>query len=55
MDDSSFFEYLSPFFLGQLNFIVFFPFLIKYYHILFIISLLSGGGGVWMICHFSII
>ena len=36
-DDLSFFEYLSPFFFCQLSFIVLFPFLIKYYHILFII------------------
>ena len=38
VDEASFFEYLSPFcFFCQLNFIVLFPFLIKYYHILFII------------------
>ena len=36
LDDWSFFEYLSPFFFCQLNFIVLFPFLIKYCHILFI-------------------
>ena len=36
VDDLSFFEYLSPFVFCQLNFIVLFPFLIKYYHILFI-------------------
>ena len=36
VDDLSLFEYLCPFFF-QLNFIVLFPFLIKYYLILFII------------------
>ena len=36
VDDLSFFEYLC-FVFCQLNFIVLFPFLIKYYHILFII------------------
>ena len=42
MDDLSFFEYLSPFLFCQLNFIVLFPFLIKYYHILFIIVFWLG-------------
>ena len=37
VDDMSFFDYLSPFCFCQLNFIVLVPFLIKYYHILFII------------------
>ena len=38
VNDLSFFEYLSLFcFVFQLNFIVLFPFLIKYYHIMFII------------------
>ena len=37
VDDFSFFEYLSLFFFCQLNFIILFPFLIKYYHIMFII------------------
>ena len=37
VDDLSFFEYLSPFGFFLLNFIVLFPFLIKYNHILFII------------------
>ena len=38
-----FFEYLSPFCFCQLNFIVLFPFLIKYYHILFIIIIFRLG------------
>ena len=38
MDNLLFFKYLSPFFFCQLNFIVLFPFLIKYYHLLFIIN-----------------
>ena len=33
VDDLSFLEYLSLFVFCQLNFIVLFPFLIKYYHI----------------------
>ena len=37
VDDLSFFKYLSHFVFCQLNFIVLFSFLIKYYHILFII------------------
>ena len=37
MNDLSFFDYLSPFCFCQLKFIVLFQFLIKYYHILFII------------------
>ena len=37
VDDSSFFEYLVHFVFCQLSFIVLFPFLIKDYHILFII------------------
>ena len=48
-----------PFVFYQLNFIILFPFLIKYYDILFIIIVfrlgsdkLSYGGG-WMICNFS--
>ena len=36
----SFFEYLVHFVFCQLNFIVLFPFLIKYYHILFIIIII---------------
>ena len=39
----SFFEYLSPFCFCQLNFIVLFQFLIKYYHILFIIIVFRLG------------
>ena len=43
MDNLSFFEYLSPFCFCQLNFIVLFPFLIKYYHILFNIIVFWWG------------
>ena len=43
VDDLSFFEYLSPFCFFQLNFIVLFQFLIKYYHILFIIIVFRLG------------
>ena len=43
VDDLSFFEYLSHFVFCQLNFIVLFPFLIKYYHILFIIIVFRLG------------
>ena len=43
VDDLSFFEYLSPFCFCQLNFIVLFLFLIKYYHILFIIIVFWKG------------
>ena len=42
MDDLSFFEYLSPFFFCKFNFIVLFPFLIKYYNILFVILFWLG-------------
>ena len=43
VDDLSFFEYLSHFVFCQLNFIVLFSFLIKYYHILFIIIVFRIG------------
>ena len=43
VDDLSFFEYLNHFVFCQLNFIVLFPFLIKYYHILFVIILFCLG------------
>ena len=39
----SFFEYLSPFCFCKLNLIILFPFLIKYYHILFIIIVFRLG------------
>ena len=48
-EDLSFFEYLSPFCFCRLNFIVLFPFLIKYYHLLFIITVF------WLGCDFSIL
>ena len=43
VDDLSFFEYLRRFCFCQLNFIVFFPFLIKCCHIIIIILFLLGS------------
>ena len=43
VDNLSFFDYSSPFWFCQLNFIVHFPFLIKYYHILLILIVFRLG------------
>ena len=43
MDDLSFFDYLSPFCFLLIEFHCTFPFLIKYYHILFIIIVFRLG------------
>ena len=43
VDDLSFFEYLSPFCFLSIKFHCSFPFLIKYYHILFIIIVFRLG------------
>ena len=45
VDDLSVFKYLSPFFFVNRISLYFFPFLIKYYHILFIIIVFWLGCG----------
>ena len=51
LDHLYFFEYLSPFFFCQLN--VLFPFLIQYYHILLIITVVRLGGDKLVSCFFD--
>ena len=43
VEDLSFFEYLVHFVFCPLNFILLFPFIIKYYHILFVILFWLGS------------
>ena len=52
VDDSSFFEYLSPFCFLSIEFHVLFSFFIKYYHILFIILVFRFGCDKIVSCFF---